>query len=166
MGLNYSYVLLVAKAEEPTLRAQLAAAGSVTELAAPFGTCLWLDFPLDETLLTYLLDTLREQETRRGNQPGAGNWWEYPASFPSATLGRVGCIYFELLPVPTRAYVYARFTAATTRMSQLFQHAASLKNWFLQLSTTLNAQAAFLDLEAEGYHFFALQGRALRTTLP
>ncbi|UOG73366.1 hypothetical protein MTX78_14665 [Hymenobacter tibetensis] len=50
-------------------------------------------------------------------------------------------------------------------MSWLFQHSLSIKNWFLNLSSALQAEATFLDLRAEGYVFMYRQGRPISAVL-
>ncbi|OUJ68582.1 hypothetical protein BXP70_27870 [Hymenobacter crusticola] len=166
MGLDYSYVLLIKRTAEPSLRTHLMEVGSLTQLAAPFGTCVTLDFPLDEALVDYLKERIRDHH---------GDAWPwrllfqkrsgYPAYFPTPTTGRIGCIYLDIKPVPSSDYAFVSFDAATSRMSQLFQRSASIKNWFVHLSRFVNAKAAFLDTEEQGYEFFYRDGARITATL-
>jgi hypothetical protein len=165
MGLNYSYVLLLEKSQESLLRTHVLQAGSLEELAAPFGTCAVLDFPLDEQLEVYLKKTVCERYGTSWPQTVCARKRDYREYFPTDTTGRVGCIYVERLPFLADEQVYACFTAATSRMSKLFQQSSSIRNWFLQLSQVAGAKAAFLDLEAEGYDFLSYQGRAVAARL-
>jgi len=166
MGLDYSYVLLIKRTEEPRLRAHLATVGSLQQFAAPFGTCVTLDFPLDEALVDYLKERIRAHH---------GDTWpwrllfrkrsNYPEYFPTPTTGRIGCIYLVIKPVPSSDYAFVSFDAATSRMSWLFQRSASIKHWFVQLSRLVNASAAFLDVEEQGYEFFYRDGARITATL-
>jgi hypothetical protein len=117
-------------------------------------------------LTTYLADTLRGQYTSRGLEPPGPTTRAYRDYFPTATSGRVGCIYLASQPRPASELVYVCFTAATSSMSRLFQHSASIQHWFLILSQAVHAHAAFLDMEAAGYRFFYWQSRERAATLP
>jgi hypothetical protein len=165
MGLNYCYALLLEKAKEPLLRTHLLQAGSLEELAAPFGTCAVLDFPLDEPLEAYLKKTVRERYGLSWQQTRCFRKRDYREHFPTDTTGRVGCIYVELLALPAAEHMYACFTAATSSMSKLFEQSSSIKIWFLGLSQVVGTTAAFLDLEADGYDFLTYQGRAVAARL-
>jgi hypothetical protein len=165
MGLNYCYALLVEKSKELLLRTHILQAGSLEELAAPFGTCAVLDFPLDEPLEAYLKKTVRERFGPSWRQTLYFRKRDYREHFPTDTTGRVGCIYVELLPLPADEHMYACFTAATSDMSKLFQQSSSIRSWFRQLSQVAGAKAAFLDLEADGYDFLYYQGHAVAAQL-
>jgi hypothetical protein len=160
MGLNYSYVLVVAPAAEPRLDAYLRQAGSVEQLSKPYtGTCLTLDFPLDEALLAYL-----REDIQRSPDPARSSWArfrksDYRQHFPTDDTGRVGCLYLDSALDPVSGQLFVEFTAATSRMSRMLQDSSSIRRWFLDLSAELGATATFLHLEADGYRFIDLHGQ-------
>ncbi|MDJ0365064.1 hypothetical protein QMK33_07860 [Hymenobacter sp. H14-R3] len=164
MGLTYSFVLLLPQSEEQALFEHLSQAGRIDELPG-IGTCLVLDFPLDELILAYLEDLA---ETINGDSLKSRlplHKSEHREYFPDDITGRIGCIYLDKKQMPATPYMYAKFTAASSTMSRLFQASPSIRGWFLHLSSRLNATAAFLDLEEQGYEFIYRQGQPITATL-
>ncbi|MBO3273350.1 hypothetical protein [Hymenobacter defluvii] len=159
MGLDYSFVLLIKRSDEQQLLTHISENGSIEQLAEPFGTCVTLNFLLDEVLVDYLNKIVRDRYgdawTRRLLFNEESN---YPEYFPTHNTGRIGCIYLDIKQVSSSDYSFVSFTAAASGMSRLFQTSPSIKNWFVHLSSMLNARAAFLDLEEQGYHFFYREG--------
>jgi hypothetical protein len=168
MGLNFRYVMLVKQADEQRLLAHILQAGSIQQLPEPFGTCLTLTFHLDDALLWYLQGSIYgayNAYTDNRKPKFFLNKSEYRDHFPTDTSGRVGCIYLESKQIEASDYSFFSFDAATSAMSRLFQHSLSIRNWFLNLSSMLQAEATFLDLESEGYEFIYRQGQPIVATL-
>jgi hypothetical protein len=168
MGLNFRYVMLIKQADEPRLLTHLLQVGSIQQLPEPFGTCLTLTFPLDDTLLWYLQGSIYGAYSAYAANRKTKfflNKNEHRDHFPTDTSGRVGCIYLESKQLEASGYSFFSFDAATSAMSRLFQHSLSIRNWFLDLSSVLQAEATFLDLEEEGYEFMYRQGQPIVATL-
>ena len=165
MGLNYSYVLLIKQSDEQRLLKHISQNGSIKQLPEPFGTCVTLNFALDEILTHYLKISIRDF-----NGDSWTRWWpldksKYRCFFPTDTTGRVGCIYLEIKPSSPGEHAYVSFTAATSGMSRLLQESPSIRSWFVHLSRVINTSATFLDLEEQGYEVIYWQGNSVSATL-
>jgi hypothetical protein len=165
MGLDYSYVLLIKQSDEPLLLEYIAQTGSIHELPEPFGTCITLDFALDNVLIDYLKISIRDFHGDSWTKWRPLDKSKYRNFFPTDTTGRVGCIYLEIKPSPPSEYAYVSFVAATSNMSRLLQSSSSIREWFIQLSRLTNASTAFMDLEEQGFEFIYWQGNSVSATL-
>lgn len=165
MGLDYRVVILFLAAEEPRFYARLQQAGTMVELPAPFGTCVTLDFPLDDVMRAYLARGLTEEVQRQPGRDARLRQRAHAAYFPTEATGRVGCWYLATFRPAGSDAVYVPLTAATTRMSRLLQQSPAIRYWFVDLCRDVHATAAFLDLEAEGYEFFCRAGQAMSVTV-
>jgi hypothetical protein len=165
MGLDYSYVLLIKQSDEQLLLEHIAQNGSINELPEPFGTCVTLDFVLDDILSNYLKISIRDFYKDSWIKWRPLDKSKYRNFFPTDTTGRVGCIYLEIKHSPLSEYAYASFLAATSTMSKLLQESSSIREWFIRLSRITNASAAFMDLEEQGFEFIYWQGKNISATL-
>jgi hypothetical protein len=165
MGLDYSYVLLIKQSDERLLLEHIAQTGSIHELREPFGTCVTLDFALDNVLTDYLKISIRDFHGDSWTKWRPLDKSKHRNFFPTDTTGRVGCIYLEIKPSPPSEYAYVSFVAATSSMSRLLQDSPSIREWFIQLSRLTNASAAFIDLEEQGFEFIYWQGNSVSATL-
>ena len=118
MGLDYSYVLVIEPSVQEQLLASVRRSGTMEQLPL-FGTCVTLNFSLDDALLAYLVDIKSRDESAHG--PGSIDENRDHNYFPTNTTGRVGCIYLESQLDGASELLYVSFTAATSQMSRLFQ---------------------------------------------
>jgi hypothetical protein len=143
LGLNYSYILVIDKAEEANLlsliekRCQRNKPDSLKNLT--------IDFPLDDAISMYLIEHIQRCEGRKFRNTLFFKKSKYRDYFPTDQTGRIGCITFSLLK--DKLHTFAIFMAVATRMSYLFLNSKSVKDWFIQLSRDTHAMATFIDMD-------------------
>jgi hypothetical protein len=143
VGLNYSYILVIDKAEEANLlsliekRCQRNKPDSLKNLV--------IDFPLDDAISMYLIEHIQRSEGRKFRNTLFFKKSKYRDYFPTDQTGRIGYITFSLLK--DKHHTFAIFMAASTRISYLFLDSKSVKDWFIQLSKDTHAMATFIDME-------------------
>lgn len=160
MGLDYSYVLLIDKEEKAKLWEHIQNNGEQEDIV--YGnTCLSINFELDDSIFDYLKYTIRTDENLSVKNTFLFKKDHYPDFFPDENLGRIGCIFLHFYDSKIKDKVFVSFSAATSRMSILFQDSDSIKSWFLNLSKTLQSIVMFIDLEDQGLKCFSLDGAEL-----
>lgn len=125
------------------------------------GGCLSILFQPDEPLSDYLTDLKQDWEQKKGTP-----WPNAPDQFGRY---RVGCIYIAInLGVHSLDWfgdsplvVTASFTAATTRMSRLFEESTVIRQAFVDLTQIAGGILCGLDKEESGWEPLYLRGAAL-----
>lgn len=155
MGLDYSYIIGLKKANKPKLLYHLQQRATLQK--SDFGDCAIINFQLDRTIVNYLKASIRREEGFNLKTTLLFKKSNFKDYFLDDETGVVGCIYYCEKEIKDDQYVFAIFTAATTSMSILFQESLSIRKWFIELSKEVNATATFIDLEDEGYRFIYKQ---------
>ena len=147
MGLRFSYIVVIDNAFKTKLEDILCEFPSHSYNE---GECLSITFGLDRELFSYLKEVIMHQNFR---------WWkwmffrkaDHPEYFPSRDAGSIGCIYYRTINHPDKQEMFCVFTAATNSMSRLFVCSDSVKKYFADLASSLEAKCCFIDLEDEGF---------------
>ncbi|NOS90820.1 MAG: hypothetical protein HOP30_02755 [Cyclobacteriaceae bacterium] len=143
MGLNYSYILMIDKAERANLQSLIEK--RCQRHKGESREYLMIDLPLDDAISMYLREDIQRDEGLKFRNTLFFKKSKYRDHFPTDQTGRIGAITFELLEDTHQTF--AIFMAVSTRISYLFLDSKSVRDWFIQLSKDTHAMATFIDLE-------------------
>lgn len=187
MGLDYSYEIFVPARNVARTLAALAELAPRTgrvpplDVTLPGGGQLVVPFTsnfasepvdcsaggtldLDTTIMFGVDGAVRAYVEGGGRAPG-------PAPEPEPDeLGRarIGYIYLTVrfASAPHPRYASMEFTAATSRMSVMFERSASVRTVFTGLAAAGGGACCVLDTESDALQVCWLNGRTLRETVP
>ncbi|WP_329367436.1 hypothetical protein OG896_20480 [Streptomyces sp. NBC_00669] len=189
MGLDYSYEIFVPARNVARTLAALAELAPRTgrvpplEVTLPGGVPLVVPFTsnfasepvdcsaggtldLDTTIMFGVDDPVRAYMEGGGRAPGPEPG---PGPGPDG-LGRAGIGYIYLTvrftSAPHPRYAVLEFTAATSRMSVMFERSASVRTVFTGLAAAGGGACCVLDTESDALQVCWLNGRTLRETVP
>ena len=151
MGLDYGYSILIKESSEEKVTDYLKVNADLSE-DYDSTKCISIIAEIDSFILKYL-------------EGGYDIYPHYDKSEIHPWLldgfkAKIGCVYVYRFQLKTGFLRYL-FTAATSDMSLLFRESVRIKEWFTELSKSVDSKLTYVDLEHEGHKIIFWEGKEI-----